>query len=48
MLSKLGGRGYSVQEEPGSYSTKAIDPDFDSDLDFEKDESQQRAQQGPR
>ena len=44
MLSKLGGGGYSVQEERGSYSTKAID----TDLDFEKGESQQRAQEGPR
>ena len=36
MLSKLGGRGYSVQEAPGTYST--TDPDFDPD--FENDESQ--------
>ena len=48
MLSKLGGRGYRVQEERGSYCTKAIDPDFDTDLDFEKGESQQIAQEGPR
>ena len=48
MLSKLGGRGYSVREERGSYRTKAIDPDFDIDLDFEKGESQQIAQEGPR
>ena len=39
MLSKLGGRGYNVYEEPGTYSTKAIDPDFD--FDPENDESQQ-------
>ena len=33
MLSKLGGRGYSVQEEAGIYNANGIDPDFDSDFD---------------
>ena len=31
MLSKLGGRGYIVKEEPASYNIN----DFDEDLDFE-------------
>ncbi len=35
MLSKLGGRGYTIEEEPGAYSSK--DCDFDSDLDFDSE-----------
>ena len=40
MLSKLGGRGYTVQEEPGMYGD--IDPDFDFDSDLEKDKTRDR------
>jgi four helix bundle protein len=35
MLTKLGQRGYSIQEEPADYKTEAIDPDSDSDPDPE-------------
>ena len=35
MLGKLGGRGYHVQEEPGTYNSNVIDPNFD--FDFEND-----------
>ena len=38
MLSRLGKRGYAVQEEPSSYG---IDPDFDSDCDPDETNSQQ-------
>jgi len=44
MLSKLGGRGFVVAEEPGHYGRKRIDFDddfdFDFDFDFEKRNSQ--------
>ena len=33
MLSRLGGRGYCVKEDPVSYRHKEIDPDPDLDLD---------------
>ncbi len=33
MLSKLGGRGYSVAEDSGIYGANRIDPDPDSDID---------------
>jgi hypothetical protein len=33
MLSRLGGRGYCVQEHPEPYGNAAFDPDFDSDFD---------------
>jgi len=33
MLSRLGKRGYIVEEEPSGYG---IDPDFDSDFDPDK------------
>ena len=33
MLSRLGGRGYCVKEEPVEYQTHGIDPDPDSDPD---------------
>ena len=38
MLSRLGKRGYAVQEESSSYG---IDPDFDSDFDPDETNSQQ-------
>ena len=38
MLSRLGKRGYAVQEESSSYG---IDPDFDSDFDPDEASSQQ-------
>ena len=38
MLSKLGGRGYTVREEASAYGTDDPDPDFDSD--FERGKSQ--------
>ena len=40
MLSRLGGRGYQVQEGTPTYGGKPIDPDSDSDLD--EDKPQQR------
>jgi len=40
MLSKLGGRGFVVAEEPGHYGRKRIDFDDDFDFDFEKRNSQ--------
>ena len=33
MLSRLGGRGYSVKEEFGEYGYTEFDPDPDSDFD---------------
>ena len=33
MLSRLGGRGYSIREDSASY----ISPEFDSDKDFDSD-----------
>ena len=33
MLSKLGGRGYTVKEGSTEYGTDDPDPDFDSDFD---------------
>lgn len=35
MLSKLGGRGYVVEEEPVSYDPSNADLDFDEDFDFD-------------
>ena len=35
ILSKLGGRGYVVKEEPVSYGRDYSDLDFDEDLDFD-------------
>jgi len=37
MLSRLGKRGYAVEEEPSGYG---IDPDFDSDFDSDEMKSQ--------
>ena len=36
MLSRLGGRGYSVKEGFGEYGYTEFDPDPDSDSDFDK------------
>ena len=33
MLSRLGGRGYCIQESPEPYGNSALDPDPDSDFD---------------
>ena len=33
MLTRLGGRGYSVEEEPAEYRTESVDTDADSDTD---------------
>jgi hypothetical protein len=33
MLSRLGGRGYSVKERSGEYGYAEFDPDPDSDFD---------------
>ncbi len=33
MLSRLGGRGYSVKEDPATYGTAEFDPDPDPDPD---------------
>ena len=41
MLSRLGGRGYSVREEPGIYDAEPRDFDNDFDSDFDYGESQQ-------
>ena len=38
MLSRLGKRGYAMQEEPACYG---IDSDFDSDFVPDEEESQQ-------
>ena len=35
MLSRLGGRGYSVKEDSASYGTAEFDPDPDPDPDSE-------------
>ena len=39
MLSRLGGRGYQVQEHPTTYEDEGhpFDPDLDFDLDFDED-----------
>ena len=47
MLSRLGGRGYNVREESGSYSVGQIDFDTDSDFDSEEEELQPDASHGP-
>ena len=47
MLSRLGGRGYNVREEPGTYLVGTVDFDPDSDLDFEDREPQPEASHGP-
>ena len=39
MLSRLGGRGYQVQEDQTVYGDERHDPDFDSDTDFDKHDS---------
>ncbi len=41
MLSRLGGRGYAVREDPHAYGDERIDFDSDSDFDPDKRESQQ-------
>jgi four helix bundle protein len=41
MLSRLGKRGYSLQEDPGNYGI-----DFDSDSDFDSDESNSQQTHG--
>ena len=43
MLSKLGGRGYRINEATAPYGGSRLDPDFDSDPDFDKEKSQQGA-----
>ena len=43
MLSRLGGRGYQVGEEPATYGSERTDPDPDSDFDLEDRKSQQTA-----
>ena len=35
MLSRLGGRGYLVEEEKTQYPVKGLVPDFDFDFDFD-------------
>ena len=47
MLSRLGGRGYSVAESSAAYRSEpvAVDPDFDFDFDPE-DENPQQADAG--
>ena len=48
MLTKLGQRGYAVQEESGEYRTERIDPDTDSDPDADGNRRQYRRQpEGP-
>ena len=44
MLSRLGGRGYLVDEEKTDYRSSPID--FDPDFDFDPD--QNNTQSGPR
>jgi four helix bundle protein len=44
MLSRLGGRGYSVQEEAGVYDKASFDPDPDSDFDPDERKSRQSTQ----
>ena len=39
MLSRLGGRGYSVKEGSGEYGYTEFDPDPDPDSDSDKIES---------
>ena len=41
MLSRLGGRGYSVREDAAIYDAEPSDFDPDSDFDFDHGESQQ-------
>jgi len=41
MLSRLGGRGYCVQENPEPYGQAEFDPDPDSDFDFDEIKAQQ-------
>jgi len=36
MLSRLGGRGYGVKEEPAVYGPEGIDFDPDSDFDLDR------------
>jgi hypothetical protein len=43
MLSRLGGRGYGVKEEPAVYRSAGIDFDPDSDFDLDDNESQQES-----
>ena len=43
MLSRLGGRGYQVGEEPATYGSDRNDPDPDFDFDLEDAKSQQTA-----
>ena len=39
MLSRLGGRGYLVEEEKTQYPIKGLVPDFDFDFDFDSNRS---------
>ena len=39
MLSRLGGRGYSVKENSISYRIAGFDPDSDPDSDFDSEET---------
>jgi hypothetical protein len=41
MLSRLGGRGYCVKEDPAAYGIGESDFDPDSDLDPDENKSQQ-------
>ena len=47
MLGRLGGRGYNVREDPGTYRIEDVDFDPDSDFDFEEWEPQPDASHGP-
>jgi hypothetical protein len=44
MLSRLGGRGYSIKDEFGGYGVGDYDPDPDLDSDFDLDEIKSRLQ----
>ena len=43
MLSRLGGRGYQVRESEDAYAARGeqVDPDFDSDSDWDETKPQQ-------
>jgi hypothetical protein len=43
MLSRLGGRGYCVEEGSSVYGSAGIDFDPDSDFDLDNNESQQES-----
>jgi len=44
MLSRLGGRGYNVKEEPAAYGDAPFDPDPDPDSDFDMGAKSDRRQ----